>query len=131
MESPQVSPAGRTGRGFWTWTVGAGLATWWLVTGASHHPLRVFDRFRSFDPTGTLVPNWRFFAPEPAQHDFHILHRVLTAEGEQTPWLETSHIAPRAWVQMVWFPARRREKALVDICNELLMVMGPAGRDVS
>ena len=61
----------------------AGLGAWLVATAASQHPHRAFDRFRDYDPTGLFVPNWRFFAPEPAQHDFHLLHRVLTAGGER------------------------------------------------
>ncbi|HEV7826885.1 MAG TPA: hypothetical protein VGD11_10455 [Mycobacteriales bacterium] len=100
--------------------VGAGLAAWLAVTALGQHPVGLFDRVRRHDTFGLLIPNWRFFAPEPAQHDFHVLHRVLTAEGTETPWAQTSHIAPRTWVQTVWFPGRRREKAVFDVCNELL-----------
>ncbi|MGH8929679.1 MAG: hypothetical protein ACRDZO_03325 [Egibacteraceae bacterium] len=118
-------------RGTWTLLVTAGLAAWFGATAASQHPHRLFDRFRDYDPTGLFVPNWRFFAPEPAQHDFHVLHRVLTADGEQTLWNQTSQIAPRALVQAAWFPGRRREKAIFDICNELIVHMGTPGLDVT
>jgi hypothetical protein len=101
----------------------AGLGAWVLATAASQHPHRAFDRMRDFDPTGLLVPNWRFFAPEPARHDFHLLHRVLTADERQTPWCETSPITPRRSRHAVWFPERRREKAVFDVCNELIMLM--------
>ena len=101
----------------------AGFGGWLLATAASQHPHRAFDRCRDFDPTGLLVPNWRFFAPEPAKHDFHLLHRVLTADERQTQWQETTPISPRRSVHAVFFPARRREKAMFDICNELIMLM--------
>jgi hypothetical protein len=103
--------------------VTAGLGAWFLATAASQHPHRAFDRFRDYDPTGLFVPNWRFFAPEPARHDFHVLHRVLTADGEQTPWRETTSISPRAWRHMAWFPDRRRDKAVFDVCNELILLL--------
>jgi hypothetical protein len=103
--------------------VTAGLGAWFVATAASQHPHRAFDRFRDYDPTGLFVPNWRFFAPEPAQHDFHLLHRVLTAGGEQTPWRETRQITPRAWRHAAWFPDRRRDKAMFDVCNELITLM--------
>jgi hypothetical protein len=109
----------------------AGFGAWFLATVASQHPHRVFDRMRDFDPTGVLVPNWRFFAPEPAQHDFHVLHRVLLADGEQTPWTETTKIAPRTWLHAVWFPDRRREKAMFDVCNELVMLMSSPGVELT
>jgi hypothetical protein len=106
-------------RDFWAWAVGAGLVGWWLVSAASQHPLTTFDRLRARDRFG-VVPNWRFFAPEPAQHDFHVLHRVLTADGEQTPWTATSSIARRSDFHTVWFPGRRREKAVFDVCSVIL-----------
>ena len=105
----------------------AGLAAWFAATAASQHPHRAFDRFRDYDPMGMLVPNWRFFAPEPAKHDFHVLHRVLTAAGEETPWRETTTITPRSWRHAFWFPDRRRDKAMFDICNELITLMSVPG----
>ena len=104
-----------------------GFGAWLLATAACQHPQRAFDRFRDYDPTGLFVPNWRFFAPEPAQHDFHVLHRVLTADGRQTPWSETTRISPRAWGHAAWFPDRRRDKAMFDICNELITLMSVPG----
>jgi hypothetical protein len=109
----------------------AGLGAWFVATAASQHPHRAFDRFRDYDPTGLFVPNWRFFAPEPAQHDFHVLHRVLTAEGEQTPWSESTHITPRAWRHALWFPDRRRDKAMFDVANELITLTTIPGLDLA
>ncbi|MFI9105453.1 hypothetical protein ACIGXA_33585 [Streptomyces fildesensis] len=108
-----------------------GLAMWFVGTAASQHPNGVFDRVRNHDKVGLLLPNWRFFAPEPAQHDFHVLHRVLTADGSQTRWEQTTSIAPRRWTQMVWFPDRRREKGLFDVCAELISLMNIPGLDTT
>jgi hypothetical protein len=119
------------GRGFFGWAAAATFAAWLVVTVSNHHPLSQFDRLRPYDRTGLLIPNWRFFAPEPAQHDFQILHRVLSADGEQSPWRQTRRFASRAWAHMIWFPDRRHDKALFDICNELLMAKGTGVRDVS
>jgi hypothetical protein len=109
----------------------AGFGAWLLATAASQHPQRAFDRFREYDPIGLLLPNWRFFAPEPAQHDFHVMHRVLTADERQTPWSEATRITPRAWRHAVWFPDRRRDKAMFDVCNELIMLMGVPSVDLT
>ena len=131
MASGKPGDRPRAGRGFLGWTAAATFAGWLVVTVASNHPLPQFDRIRSYDPTGMLIPNWRFFAPEPARHDFQVLHRVLTADGQQTQWRLTSRIAPRSWRHVVWFPDRRRDKALFDIFLELLMVKEEGGHDVS
>lgn len=122
-------PAGS--RGALPLLVLGGLAVWFGATAASQHPVRSFDRVRDRDKVGLLLPNWRFFAPEPAQHDYHILHRVLTADGGQTGWEETTRITPRAWNQMVWFPDRRREKGLFDVCSQLVALMNRPGLDVT
>ncbi len=100
-----------------------GLGGWLLATLASQHPHRAFDGLRRFDPIGLAVPNWRFFAPEPAQHDYHVLHRVLRADDTPSPWAETTTISPRSWGHAVFFPDRRREKALFDLASELTALM--------
>lgn len=96
------------------------VAGWFTVTLVSQHPNRVFDRFRGGTLTAALVPNWRFFAPEPAVHDYRVLHRVLYDDGTPSDWQDTHEIAARTWRNCFWFPERRRDKALIDICNELL-----------
>ncbi|MBU2666320.1 hypothetical protein KOI35_22720 [Actinoplanes bogorensis] len=114
-----------------TTAITAGLVGWFGVTVLSQHPQQVFDRFRKYDVPGLLIGNWRFFAPEPAQHDFHLLHRVLTADGEQTRWSETIVIPQRRWRQMVWFPERRQDKAIFDICADLIAYLGRPGVDIT
>ncbi|RNL83155.1 hypothetical protein [Halostreptopolyspora alba] len=99
-----------------------GMGLWFLVTASAQHPNRAFDRLRGRDPTGLLIGNWRFFAPEPAQHDFHILYRVLRGDGSQTLWRAATWIQPRSWRQTFWFPEHRREKAVFDLVNELVML---------
>jgi hypothetical protein len=95
------------------------LAGWLVVTILSQHPNRLFDRLRAFDPVGNLIPNWRFFAPFPARHDFHVLYRTLSSGGEQSEWKQASSITPRAWSHAVWFPKRREEKGIFDLCVSL------------
>jgi hypothetical protein len=119
------------GRGLLGWTAAATFAGWLVVTLSSNLPLRAFDRLRRYDRTAMLIPNWRFFAPEPGQHDIQVLHRVLTADGRQTPWRLTSPIAPRAWRHVMWFPDRRRDKAFFDIFTELIMIKNTSTRDIS
>ena len=111
--------------------VAGSLACWVLVTGLSQHPNRAFDRYRRYDPSGVLLPNWRFFAPEPATHDFRLLHRHLDEDGTVSPWRETTTLHRRKVRQMVWFPDRRRDKAVSDICNEIITQLTATDADVS
>jgi len=112
----------------------AGTATLWaaasvlIATALSQHPNRAFDRLRGLDPFGLVLPNWRFFAPIPAMDDYRLLHRVQHADGSEGEWEETIPIAPRTLTQFVWFPDRRREKAVFDMTSELLARI-PAGDD--
>jgi hypothetical protein len=98
-------------------TAGSGML---IATFLSQHPNAAFNRIRRLDPFGVFVPNWRFFAPEPATHDFHLLHRTLDVDDVTSPWEDTTAIAPRRPIQMVWFPGRRAEKATFDVISEFL-----------
>lgn len=89
-----------------------------VATVLAQHPLRVFDRLRSADRTGLLLPDWRLFAPNPVTHDFHLLYRRFQGKAA-SDWEIVSRISPRRARQMVWFPERREEKAVLDICQEL------------
>lgn len=111
--------------------VAGALTSWVLVTGLSQHPNRAFDRFRKFDRTATAIPNWRFFAPEPAVHDFRVLHRHLAGTGAASPWRETTSLHRRTAGQMLWFPDRRRDKAISDICNEVITQLNSTDIDVT
>lgn len=103
--------------------VRGGLAAWLAATALSQHPNREFDRCRKLDKSGVAIPNWRFFAPEPCKHDFRVLHRTLCDDGTQTHWQETHSIAERRPSHMIWFPQRRRDKGINDVCNELIKLL--------
>lgn len=100
-----------------------GLASWFLVSVLSQHPQRSFDRFRKFDKIGLVIPNWRFFAPEPAVHDFHVLYRFQDREGQIVPWSEAFSVEERRLRHAVWFPGRRREKAVFDVAIDLMSLL--------
>jgi hypothetical protein len=108
-----------------------GLATWFAITVLSQHPDRSFDKLRRYDPTGTLIPNWRFFAPEPGQSDNHVMHRVLTTDGRQTSWKLTLPFSGRAWKDFFWFPDRRLSKAIFDVSNELTVLIARGGKHLT
>ncbi|GFH39493.1 hypothetical protein [Streptomyces pacificus] len=96
----------------------AGFAVWLGATILSQHPIRTFDRLRRYDKLNVLIPNWRFFAPHPAQHDCHLLYRTLSGTGGTSPWKRASSITGRSWSHVIWDPARRREKGFLDLCND-------------
>lgn len=77
---------------------------------------------RRVDPTSMMIPNWRFFAPVPARHDYNVLYRSRSALDKVGEWHEESFTVPRALGQVFWHPARRREKAIFDVASELFQV---------
>jgi len=66
-----------------------------------------------------LVPEWRFFAPRPAQTDFHLLYRDRFPDGSVTEWTEVQLVNERGWGCVIWNPRKRRSKALFDVVLEL------------
>lgn len=107
-----------------TWAIESGFAAWFVVTALSQHPQRTFDTLRKFDPIGLTIPNWRFFAPEPAVHDFHLLFRTSNHSEVVSQWREAFTVTPRRLQHAVWFPERRREKAVFDLSIDLLGLVG-------
>ncbi|KFG02472.1 DUF5819 family protein [Streptomyces europaeiscabiei] len=90
-----------------------------VVTVAGQHPFEQFSRFRSKDVL-SLVPNWRFFAPNPCMHDSHFLYRTVDADGNASPWLDAFATETRKPQHIVWFPTRRADKGVVDACADIL-----------
>ncbi|WP_197351730.1 hypothetical protein [Streptomyces bathyalis] len=106
-----------TGPGGLTRAAGAALL---LGTLSAQHPNPLFNKAQKMDIFSGMFPNWRFFAPTPAQHDYHILYRTLNHEGETSPWRMVEVIVGRKLPQIFWFPGRRPEKAIFDIVTELI-----------
>ena len=105
-----------------------GAAAAVVATVASQHPNPAFNAIKSKDTLSVLIPNWRFFAPEPAQHDYDVYYRVR-AGGRDSEWLQVHAITPRRVAQLWWFPQRRAEKGLFDMVSELITSMS-SGIDV-
>lgn len=92
-------------------------ASWLTLTLVNQHPNRAFDIGRRYDVTGMLIPNWRFFAPNPAVHDYRVGHRLIFADGSTSEWRETRQVSSRRPWSMFYFPARRRDKAVIDLVS--------------
>ncbi|HTK08337.1 MAG TPA: hypothetical protein VL485_14300 [Ktedonobacteraceae bacterium] len=74
--------------------------------------IRQWDWFR-------LIPEWRFFAPRPAEGDFHLLYQDMFHDGSRTHWTEVRPTIERSWWNIVWNPGKRERKALFDVVNVL------------
>ncbi len=108
-----------------TLAVSAGLAAWLWATIISNNPAsKGFDRLRRRLPMATIVvPNWRFFAPNPAQHDNHLVYRLQLADGEFTDWRLVDTQTRRRWWKVFVHPGRRRTKSIGDLITMLLGTM--------
>jgi hypothetical protein len=99
------------------------FASWFISTVLCQHPDRGYDKVRKLDKTGSGIgiPNWRFFAPEPAVEDQHFLYRLANEDKtEHSEWRSCFTIAPRKAIHAIWFPGRRVEKAVFDVASTLL-----------
>ncbi|MDG9703534.1 hypothetical protein [Streptomyces sp. DH37] len=105
-----------TGPGALTRLAGAALL---VTTLAAQHPNPAFERAREKD-LFSFVPNWKFFAPNPATHDYHYLYRTLDEKRETSSWIELDLIQKRRMTQAFWFSSRRTEKAVFDICSAII-----------
>ncbi|MEI5526046.1 DUF5819 family protein [Streptomyces brasiliscabiei] len=93
-----------------------------LLTLAGQHPHHEFNRVRSRD-IFSMLPNWRFFAPNPAMFDYHFLYRAVNADGSTSDWSDISGIEDRKPSHLVWFPTRRADKSVFDACQEILQLL--------
>ncbi|GAA1972963.1 hypothetical protein [Amycolatopsis minnesotensis] len=89
------------------------------------------DAPSAWDRLYLLLPDWRFFAPDPGVHDYHILYRDRLRDGTATAWREVTSIAERRPHHAFWHPTLRKEKCAFDIVKELLRYVqdNPAGSE--
>ncbi len=61
-----------------------------------------------------ILPEYRFFAPTPANGDLHLLFRDTFSDGTVGGWTEVCTIQPRRLRHALWNPRKRERKALFD-----------------
>lgn len=102
---------------FGTWVAAIFLGGWLLLSVLVLVP-RLTLPIRLLDPL-SVIPEWKFFAPNPAQGDYCLLYRDQFPDGSLTPWTEVVQSAGRRWWSMLWNPGKRANKALFDAVVEL------------
>jgi hypothetical protein len=63
-----------------------------------------------------LLPDWRFFAPEPGVEDFVVVYRSRSAADEVGPLVAIPPLTSGA-LRALWNPGTRRHKALFDLTD--------------
>jgi hypothetical protein len=66
----------------------------------------------------SLVPASTYFAPEPADADFHLVFRDVMADGSQGVWQEVPIENPRP-LSLLFDVSKREQRALLDMTSEL------------
>lgn len=99
-------------------TLAVGLLSVWLLLTVIVQVPKARTWIRRRDPF-IIVPEWRFFAPQPAQGDYHLLYRDIFSDGTVGPWQEEFTLGPRKVSQALWHPGKRDRKALFDIVTQL------------
>ena len=95
------------------------FAAWLVVSIVAQFRGLLTNAIRRHDPF-SLVPRWTFFAPLPKVSDDHLLYRDWLGDDRPGEWRELPPAGRRPWLDMVWNPARRRKKVLLDATRGLL-----------
>jgi hypothetical protein len=98
------------------------LGTWFLASAVKQEPTRRSKLDERIDPHGVLLPDWRFFAPQPGTYDNHLLFRDELADGSLTAWKEVLVASERKLRHAIWHPKRRGEKIVFDTMNEIIKI---------
>lgn len=95
-----------------------------VLTLLRQHPNRsvaLLPHVRGLQPfMDELVPDWRFFAPRPMTTDVLLFVRSLDAFETPSEWVALTSYPERKLRQLIFFPDRRRSKALLDVTNLFL-----------
>lgn len=89
----------------------------WLLLCLLVYVPRFHDIIRNLDEFA-LIPEWRFFAPNPGRHDFHLLFRDKFRDGAVGPWTEIAPIDGRRLWNVVLNAGKRKNKALLDCMRD-------------
>lgn len=103
------------------WVLAAGFGGWLAATVACQFNSRLARALRRRDPL-LVIPQWTFFAPEPAVTDYHVLYRDEYSDGTHSGWMELV-LDPKPACRAVWNVHKRRSKALFDLVQGLLTLL--------
>jgi hypothetical protein len=103
------------------------FTAWAALSGLSQLRPAWLQRLKSRDLLH-LIPNWRFFAPNPARRDYHLEYRTLRAGGAPGRWQRVPTIARRSIISIVWHPAKRRRKAFNTLIRRVMRAASEWGQ---
>jgi len=65
-----------------------------------------------------MLPEWRFFAPNPPNHDYLLLRRFQDLDGS-IHGTDVTHFRPAGRRRFIWNPEGRRQKMFRDLVEVL------------
>lgn len=95
------------------------FAGWFALSVLGQKLWRATGSRSTWDRLHLIIPDWRFFAPDPGVYDHHVLVRVIDDGGSPSSWQEISEADERRLRHAVWHPEQRKAKAAFDVCAEL------------
>lgn len=96
------------------------FVAWFGLTVAGQKLYRREGAKTWWDGLHLIIPDWRFFAPDPGVYDHHVLVRGVRADGSSAGWHEITDVGERRVRHAFWHPRQRIDKATFDVCAELL-----------
>jgi hypothetical protein len=90
------------------------FGVWFLLTLVRQLSPR--DSWIRRTPVSEVIPDWRFFAPEPAVEDNLVIYRWKSSIGEIGA-VETVALPSGGALRWAWNPGDRRHKALWDLTD--------------
>jgi hypothetical protein len=90
----------------------------WLLLSVVGQFLHPHDSWIRKSAIGWLVPDWRFFAPEPLVEHHVVVHRFKSAANEVDP-LQTLTLQSAGPLRWLWNPQIRQHKAVLDLTDGL------------
>jgi hypothetical protein len=99
-------------------TVGVIVVVVWLILTALCNIGSIGRALRVRDIWG-LLPEWRFFAPNPIEADLRLLYRDFASADARGVWTEPPVLHGRRWWHFLWNPEKRINKSLFDAMNEV------------
>lgn len=107
--------------------VGVLLSIWYLLTVVAQYPDDNYGKLRRlrFINGSFLIPNWKFFAPNPGTEDFVLLYRQFMSDDKD--WGSWEYVIkprpPRIW-HPLFSPTSRQDKGILDIVTTLQSMSG-------
>jgi hypothetical protein len=96
--------------------VAAVFALWLAASAAGQFGRK--SRWLRACPLGWALPEWRLFAPDPGDHDYHLIYRCQLFYGDCSEF-EIAPLYARARCRAMWNPEARKQKMLRDTVRAL------------